>query len=276
MTLTNAIIACILLSISYGPLGTMLVIRRMSMMGDALSHAILPGVVIAFSITGFSVMSMSIGGVIAGITIVLLTTLTTRLTHVKEDANFTALFLIALALGTFIALAKGTDDEILHLLFGNMEGIGTESVIMIAIVSVVTVIGLLFIYKPLILDSFDPVFFKLVNGGGFVYHFLFLTFVVFNLVAGFQNLGTLMTLGLMMLPAISARFWAQKLWKLVVLSSILAIFSSLAGLFLADLMATPPGPSIVLVSGAIYIISVLFGTVGGIITPRLYHSHLRG
>jgi len=115
------------------------------------------------------------------------------------------------------------------------------------------------IYRPLVVECFDPEFLRVVGGHGGLVHTIFLGLVVVNLVAGFQALGTLMAVGLMMLPAAAARFWVRELWALGVTSSALALASAFLGLLFSYHLDLPSGPAIVLVAGVAYFGSVLLG-----------------
>ena len=98
----RALVGCFGLALGCGPIGTFLVIRRMSLMGDALSHAVLPGAALGFILGGLSLPAMSLGGVGAGLTVALLSGLVTRITPLREDASFAAFYLISLALGVLL------------------------------------------------------------------------------------------------------------------------------------------------------------------------------
>ena len=120
------------------------------------------------------------------------------------------------------------------------------------------------IYRPLVAECFDPGFLRAVAGRGSLYHVIFLVFVVLNLVAGFQALGTLMAVGLMMLPAAAARFWAIEVWSLAALSVVMAFISGWAGLLISYHYDLPSGPAIILTAGMFYLGSILLGRHGSI------------
>jgi zinc/manganese transport system permease protein len=210
----RALVGCLALALGCGPLGTILVIRRMSLMGDALSHAVLPGAALGFIIAGLSVPAMSLGGVVAGLVVALLSGLVTRLTPLREDASFAAFYLIALALGVLLVSIHGSNVDLLHLLFGSILAVDDMALTLIGGIATASLLLLAVIYRPLVVECFDPGFLRAVGGRGGLVHTLFLALVVLNLVAGFQALGTLMAVGLMMLPAAAARFWVRELWSL--------------------------------------------------------------
>ena len=114
----RALVACFGLAIGCGPIGVFLILRRMSLVGDAMSHAVLPGAAIAFLMFGFSLTAMTIGGFLVGLAVALLAGSVTRLTPLREDASFAALFLISLALGVTLVSSQGSSVDLMHLLFG--------------------------------------------------------------------------------------------------------------------------------------------------------------
>jgi zinc/manganese transport system permease protein len=255
----RALVACCALALSCGPIGTVLIIRRMSLMGDALSHAVLPGVALGFILAGLSVPAMSLGGAAAGLAVALLSGFVTRLTPLREDASFAAFYLISLALGVMLVSTHGSNVDLLHLLFGSILAVDDNALLLIGAIATLSFLALAVIYRPLVLDCFDPGFLRTLGARDGLVHPIFLALVVLNLVAGFQALGTLMAVGLMMLPAAAARFWARELWLLGATSSAVALVSAFFGLLLSYHFDIPSGPAIILIAGLAYLTSLLFG-----------------
>lgn len=249
----RALVALLALSIAAGPVGTLLILRRMSLMGDALSHAILPGAALGFLAGGLSLPAMSLGGAAAGLAVALIAGMVARATSEREDTSFAALYLISLALGVVIVSLHGSGVDLLRILFGSILAIDRAALFLVAGVATLTLLVLAAIYRPLILDSVDPEFLKSVGGRGGMWHGLFMIVVVANLVAGFQALGTLMAVGLIMLPAAAARFWGGSVAMLALRASLIAFLSGAAGLILSFHLDLPSGPAIILVAGAIYV-----------------------
>ena len=260
----RALVGCLALAVGCGPVGVLLMLRRMSLMADAMSHAILPGAAVAFLWAGLSLPAMSLGGFAAGLLVALAAGGVARLTPLREDASFAAFYLISLAAGVLIVSARGNNVDLLHVLFGTILAVDDVSLIEMAGVATVSLLGLAVLYRPLVVECFDPGFLRSVGGGGSLAHYGFLVLVVVNLVAGFQALGTLMAVGLMMLPAAAARFWARELWALAALASLLAFISGYLGLLLSYHGSLPSGPAIVLTAGVVYGVSVLLGPRGGL------------
>ena len=263
----RALVATLALSLSAAPLGVFLTLRRMSLLGDALSHAVLPGVAIGFMLSGLSLTAMAIGGVAAGMGVAALAGLVTRFTLLKEDASLAAIYLVALALGVMLISSHGTQLDLLHILFGSALGVDTPGLLMVAGVASVSLLLLAAMYRGLVLESFDPVFLGAAGRRGWLWQQGFLMLVVINLVAGFQTLGTLMAVGLMMLPAVSSRLWHDTLPAQLLNASAQAMLASLAGLLLSYHFDTPSGPTIIGCAGALYFASLLVAPGGWL--PRV-------
>lgn len=269
----RALVATLALSLSAAPLGVFLTLRRMSLLGDALSHAVLPGVAIGFMLSGLSLTAMALGGVAAGMLVAALAGLVTRFTALKEDASLAAIYLVALALGVMLISGHGTQLDLLHILFGSALGVDREGLLMVAGVASVSVLLLAAMYRGLVLESFDPVFLGAAGRRGWLWQQGFLMLVVINLVAGFQTLGTLMAVGLMMLPAVSSRLWHDTLPAQLVNASVQAMLASVAGLLLSYHLDTPSGPTIIGCAGALYFLSLLVAPGGWL--PRVWASRHR-
>jgi zinc/manganese transport system permease protein len=270
----RALVGCLALSLGAPPIGVFLVLRRMSLMGDAMSHAILPGAAIGFLIAGLSLFAMSLGGFIAGITIAFLAGLVSRSTLLREDASLAAFYLVSLALGVLIVSIKGSSVDLLHVLFGTVLALDDAALILIAALATLSMVGLAVIYRPLVVECFDPQFLRSVSDASSPTHLLFLGLVVLNLIGGFQALGTLMAVGIMLLPAISARFWAQDVSGMILVSVILALAASIVGLLASYYVNVPSGPAIILTSGVGYLLSMILGRRGGIVWQLLPRPHL--
>lgn len=270
----RALVAILALAVGGAPVGVLLVLRRMSLVGDALSHAVLPGAAIGFLIGGLSLLYLGVGGFLAGLAVALLSGVVSRLTPQREDASFAAFYLISLALGVLIVSVRGSSIDLMHLLFGTILAVNDAALLLVAGIATLTALALALLYRPLIVECFDPGFLRAVGGHGGGVHLAFLMLVVLNLVAGFQALGTLMAVGLMMLPAAAARFWAGQVWSLMLLAAALALAAGYSGLLLSYHANLPSGPSIILVAGGFYAASVLIGARDSVRARFLAKRHL--
>ena len=265
----RALAAVIALSLGGGPIGVFLMLRRMSLVGDAMAHAILPGAAIGFLLSGLNLFAMMTGGLVAGFAVALLAGLVSRSTGVKEDASLATFYLASLALGVTIVSVKGTNVDLLHVLFGNILAMDDPTLLMVAVNATITLLVLAVIYRPLVVESVDPLFLRTVSLAVAPALLVFLALIVINLVNGFQALGTLLAVGLMILPAGIARFWSRDITPMICIAVASAIASGYIGLVLSFQTRIPSGPAIILVAAALYLGSVLFGRVGGVI-PQLF------
>jgi zinc/manganese transport system permease protein len=265
----RALAAVVALSLGGGPIGVFLMLRRMSLVGDAMAHAILPGAAIGFLLSGLNLFAMTTGGLVAGFAVALLAGLVSRSTGVKEDASLATFYLASLALGVTIVSVKGTNIDLLHVLFGNILAMDDPTLLLVAINATITLLVLAVIYRPLVIESVDPLFLRTVSRAGAPAHLVFLALIVINLVSGFQALGTLLAVGLMILPAGIARFWSRDITPMICIAVASAIASGYIGLVLSFQTRIPSGPAIILVAAVLYLGSVLFGRVGGVV-PQLF------
>jgi zinc/manganese transport system permease protein len=270
----RALAAIIALSIGGAPIGVLLMLRRMSLVGDAMAHAILPGAAVGFLLSGLNLFTMTIGGLIAGFAVALLAGVVSRTTDLKEDASLATFYLASLALGVTIVSVKGTNIDLLHVLFGNILAMDDQTLLVVAFNATLTLIVLAVIYRPLVIESVDPLFLRTVSRAGGPAHLAFLALVVVNLVNGFQALGTLLAVGLMILPAGLARFWSRELTGMITIAVAAAILSGYVGLVLSFQTRIPSGPAIILVAAVLYVVSILFGRVRGVVRQLFPAPHL--
>ena len=270
----RALVGALALALGAGPIGVFLMLRRMSLVGDAMAHAILPGAAIGFLLSGLSLFAMTAGGLIAGFVIALGAGFVARATELKEDASLAAFFLISLAVGVTIVSLKGNNVDLLHFLFGTVLALDDPTLLLIAGITTISLIALALIYRPLVLECVDPLFLRSVSRAGAPVHIAFLALVVMNLVGGFHALGTLLAVGIMMLPAVIARFWARDITAMILVAALSGAVSGYVGLLLSYHTGAPSGPAIILVAGVLYVFSVLFGPVGGLVRQMFPGRHL--
>jgi zinc/manganese transport system permease protein len=253
-----------------------LMLRRMSLVGDAMSHAILPGVAVGFLIGGLSVFAMTAGGLIAGLAIALLAGAVSRATELQEDASLAVFLLVSLALGVVIVLTNGMDiEKLMEFLFGETEAqMNADKLIVIACNATISLAALALIYRPLVIDCVDPVFLRTVSRAGGVAHLAFLSLLVLNLISAFHAFGTLLGVGIIIIPAAIARFWTRDVTRLVMLAVGGGLIAGWAGLYVSFYAAVPSGPAVTLVAGVLYLLSVAFGPVGGLIWRAFPGKHL--
>lgn len=271
----QALLGCIALALSAAPVGVFLMLRRMSLMGDAMAHAILPGAAIGYLLFGLSLAAMTVGGIVAGLAVAIGSGLVARNTLIREDTSLAAFYLLSLSLGVLIVSVRGNNVDLLHVLFGTVLALDDAALALLWGIAGVTLATLFLIRRPLILECLDPGFLRQVSGLGAVAHYGFLALLVINLVAGFHALGTLMAVGIMVLPAASARFWVRRLGPLVAVATGIALFTAIAGLLVSYHADWPTSPVIVLGLGGVYLLSMAFAPRGVLHQRPTGPRHLR-
>ena len=262
----RALLGCVLIAIGSTPVGIFLMLRRMSLTGDAMAHGILPGAAIGYLISGLSLGAMTIGGLIAGVAVAAVSGLISRVTTLREDTSLAAFYLISLAFGVLIVSTRGSNIDLMNVLFGTILALDNAALILLCSITSLSTLVLAIFYRPLVLECVDPQFLRSVSNFSAVTHFVFLVLVVLNLVAGFHALGTLMAVGIMILPGAAARFWVQQIGWVIGLGIVMATASGYLGLLLSYHFSFPSGPTIILVAGLCYVASVLFGRLDGVLT----------
>jgi zinc/manganese transport system permease protein len=270
----RALVGTFALALGAGPVGVVLMLRRMSLMGDAMAHAILPGAAMGFLLAGLNLFALTAGGLLAGLLVALLAGFVARTTDLKEDAALAAFFLISLAIGVTIVSLRGSNIDLLHFLFGSVLALDNQTLVLIAGIATLSLLVLALIWRPLVLDCVDPGFLRSVSRAGAPVHILFLALVVLNLVGAFHALGTLLAVGVMMLPAVASRFWSRDITSMIFISIGIGMVCGYAGLLLSFYTAVPAGPAIILAAGLVYGASVIFGQVGGLARRLFPGRHL--
>ena len=260
----RALAGVIILSLSAAPIGIFLMLRRMSLAGDVMAHAILPGAALGFLVAGLDLFAMTVGGIAAGVTVAAAAGLVARFTELKEDAALAAFYLVSLALGVTLISLKGSNVDLFRVLFGSVLALDNATLLVIASFTTFSLFALALIWRPLVLECVDPGFLRSVSGSGTMVHLLFLALVVLNLVAAFHALGTLLAVGMMMLPAAAARFWTQDVTRMAAYSVLIGVVSGVGGLLVSFHFNLPTGPAVILTAGIFYALSVVLGPVGGL------------
>jgi zinc/manganese transport system permease protein len=272
----RALVSCLALSLGSATIGTFLILRRMALMGDALAHALLPGAAIGYLVGGLWLPAMSAGGFIAGVATALLSGIVARFTGLREEASFAALYLTSLAIGVLIVSWGGSAIDLMHLLFGSVLAVDDLSLVLVAAAATVTLAGVAWIWRPLVVECFNPGFLAAMGVRGSIFHYAFLTLAVLNMVAAFQALGTLMALGLLLLPAVAAGFWTRDVGMMALLAFPFALAASVLGLLVSFHAGVPSGPAIVLAASLFYFGSLAFGTHDSLRWRLFPPAHLRG
>jgi zinc/manganese transport system permease protein len=251
----GALVACLALALASGVIGTLLVVRRMSLDGDVLGHAVMPGAAVGYLYAGPSPGWLSVGGLVSGLAVAALAGLISR-GRQRQDAGLVAFYLIALSLGVVLVAWRGSNVDAMRVLFGTVLAIDRPALFQIAGVASIVILGAAALYRVLAVDAFDPLFLRAM-GTRMPYRMLFQGLVVLTLVASFQAFGTLLAIGPLLLPAAAARYWALGVAGSMVLAIGFGLFASVVGLLLSYHGNLPSGPAIVLTSALPFGISML-------------------
>ena len=258
----RALAGCLALALGATPIGVFLMLRRMSLAGDAISHAILPGAAVGYLISGLSLSAMTIGGLVAGIAVALLAGGVARNSVIKEDTSLATFYLMSLSAGVLIISMRGSNVDLLHVLFGSVLALDDDALLLLASFASCSIVAIAAGLRLIVLECCDPTHLSRISRLSPLAHYGFMALVVINLIGGFHALGTLMAVGIMILPSAAARFWVDNIVPLILAAVLIAFAGSLCGLLLSYYVNLPAGPAIVLTLGAFYLLSMAVGPLG--------------
>ena len=253
----RALAGTLALCLGATPIGVFLMLRRMSLAGDAMSHAVLPGAAVGYLFAGLSLSAMTLGGLVAGLAVALLAGSVARNSVLKEDASLAAFYLISLSAGVMIVSLRGSNVDLLHVLFGSVLALDDDALLLLGSFASITLLALAMGFRLLVIECCDPAFLRSVSRLSPLAHYGFMILLVVNLVGGFHALGTLMAVGIMILPAAIARLWVHNIGPLIGVAVTMAFCASFTGLLISYHANLPAGPSIVLTLGLLYLLSLL-------------------
>lgn len=265
--MTRALIVSTAIAVVGAPVGVLLMFRRLSLVGDALGHSLLPGAALGYLFWGLYFPALFFGGLIAGLLVAGLASVVSQISPQKEESSLASMYLLSIAAGVILVSRSGSSVDLLHLLFGSVLALDDTTLWMVLGACLLSLIMWLLLGRLLLFESLDSSHLERLGYPVQLIHFAFLFIVVLTLVTGFQALGTLMALGLVLLPAAAARFCVDSLPKQIGLSMVFGILGSYAGLLLSYYYNWPSGPAIVLSCGAVYVLGFLLGPAHGLL-PR--------
>ncbi|WP_337098112.1 metal ABC transporter permease [Paenibacillus sp. YIM B09110] len=275
-------LGCTLLGLSSGVIGSFSYLRKQSLMGDTLAHAALPGICIAFMLTGIkSIGLFLIGAGLAGVVATFGIGYITRHTKLKQDAAMgivlSSFFGLGIVLLTVIQHGNyGNQAGLDKFLFGQAASMIGSDVITMSIVCVVLLSVCALLFKQFKLISFDPGFARGLGYPVAALEQLLMLLMVVAVVAGIQAVGVVLVAALLITPAVSARYWTNKLSLMVILSGIFGAASGAIGtLFSASVSNLPTGPVTVLAATVVFVLSILFGPQRGLVAKRLMRQRAK-
>ena len=262
----RALAGCLALALGATPIGVFLMLRRMSLAGDAISHAILPGAAIGYLVAGLSLSAMTFGGLVAGIAVAQTAGGVARHSVIKEDTSLATFYLISLSVGVLIISTRGSNVDLLHVLFGSVLALDDAALYLLAGFASCSIVAIAAGLRLIVLECYDPTHLARVSRLSPLAHYGFMVLVVINLIGGFHALGTLMAVGIMILPSAAARFWVGNIVPLLLVAIVIAFSGSLIGLLLSYYVNLPAGPAIILTLGVCYGLSMLVGPLGPVVS----------
>ncbi|NOT36177.1 MAG: iron chelate uptake ABC transporter family permease subunit [Saprospiraceae bacterium] len=264
----RALIASILVGGLCGLLGCFLVLRNMSLIGDALSHAILPGIVVAFVLFGYSTMAFFGGSVIAGLISAFMITWLQRNIRVKNDAAIGIIFSFMFSLGvigiSWLSHHEGVHLDLKDFLFGNILAVETSDVVLTFIMVILVLSMILIFYRSLFVTSFQSDLANTLGINANFIHYLTMFLLSLSVVASLRSVGVILVVSMLITPASAALLISDRLPKVLASSVILGMISSMTGLLLSISFDFPPGPSMAVVTTLIYIFIMIFAPQRGL------------
>lgn len=252
--LQNAFITAIVIGIVAGAVGCFIILRSMSLMGDAISHAVLPGVAISF-ILG---INFFIGAIVFGLLSSIIITYIKENTVIKGDTAIGITFSSFLALGIILIGLANSTTNLFQILFGNILAVQDSDKYMTIIVGLIVLTLITIFFKELLLTSFDPVLAKSMGMRVSFYHYLLMILLTLVAVTAMQSVGTILIVALLITPAATAYLYVKSLRTMLFLSSALGAVASVLGLYIGYTFNIAAGSSIVLTSTFMFLLAFLF------------------
>lgn len=275
----RALIASSMVGVMCGILGCFIVLRNMSLIGDALSHAILPGVVVGYLIAGYSVLGFFTGSVIAGLMAAIMITWIQRNVKTQEDAAIGIVFTSMFALGvmgiSWLTHQEGVHLDLKDFLFGNVLGISNQDLIMTALVLGFTLICVIAFYRYFFITTFESVIAQTLGISVSTMHYFLMLLLSFAVVASLQSVGVILVVAMLITPASTAYLLTYRLDRMLVIAALVGLFSSILGLMLAIVFETTPGPAMTVTATLFYLLAVFFSPKRGLVSIYLKRREMR-
>lgn len=252
--LNRALITSIIVGIVCGTVGSLIVLRGLSLMGDAMSHAVLPGVALSFLFG----IPMFVGALITGMIASIFIGYITSSSKTKPDAAIGISFTAFLASGIIIISLINTTTDLYHILFGNLLAITNSAFLTTIVIGSIVLILIIIFYRPLMISTFDPTFSRMSGLNTTLLHYFVMLLLSLVTVASIQTVGIILVVALLITPASTAFLISKKLYSMMIIASLISVISSIVGLYYSYLYNIPSGATIVLCTFVIYIITLFF------------------
>ncbi len=271
----RALIASSMVGIMCGVLGCFIVLRNMALIGDALSHAILPGVVVAFVLVGYSELAFFSGSVLAGLLTAVGITWIQQNVTTKNDAAigivFTAMFAIGVIGISNISRNEGVHLDLKDFLFGNILGVSDTDLYLTAFTTLYVLISVVVFYRYLFATTFQEVIAQTMGISVKYIHYFLMLLLSFAVVASLQTVGVILVVAMLITPASTALLLSNRLEWVLCLSALIGLLASVIGLVGAIIFETPPGPAMAVIAFLLYLLAVFFAPAKGLL-PRYFQK----
>ena len=271
----RALFGCALIGFTNGFLSAFIVLRRLALMADALSHSLLPGLALGVILFGLTPTSVFFGALVAALMVALGAELISRSSRVKEDTSLGILYTVAFSLGIVLLSYAKVRIELHHYLFGNILGLADSDLWTIYGISFLTLVVLVALQRPLQVMLFEPAIAAAQGVPVSKLNYLILTLLVLSMISSLQAVGVILALGLLTAPAATIYLFSNSFSAMFWGGGILGMLGSCLGLFVSYWLNLPSGACIVLVLGGIFCLAFLFSPKYGVL-PRLFrrrHLH---
>jgi ABC-type Mn2+/Zn2+ transport system permease subunit/Mn-dependent DtxR family transcriptional regulator len=272
----RALLASGLVGVLCGILGCFIILRHMALIGDALSHAILPGVVAGFLVAGHSILAFFVGSVVAGIIAAVLITWLQRNVKTKDDAAIGIVFSAMFALGimgiSWLTRREGVHLDMKDFLFGNVLGIANQDLWLTALITAYTILCVAVFYRYFFITTFQPVVAQTLGISSRTIHYFLMLLLSFAVVASLQSVGVILVVAMLIIPASTAFLLTNRLRPMLVIAAALGVIATTSGLLIAIMLETTPGPAMTLTAAALYGLTIAFAPQRGMVVNAIRRS----
>jgi manganese/iron transport system permease protein len=262
----RSLITAVLVGIVCAAVGSYLMVQRLALLGDAISHSVLPGLAIAFMIGA----DIFVGAFIAGVVSTVVITWIKARSQIKEDAAmgivFSAFFALGITLITIIQ--KDNKIDLNHFLFGNILSVTNEEVRNTAIITAIVLTIVIVLYKELMFYTFDPIGAQASGLPTNLLNFGLMILISLTIVASLKSVGVILVLAMLITPGATAYLLVTRLHQMMILGATIGVISSISGMYLSYFFNLPSGPAIVLVTFGFFMLAFLLSPTQGILTHR--------
>lgn len=263
--LQKALITSVMVGIISGIIGSFIVLRGMSLMGDAISHAVLPGVAISYMLG----ISYFYGAVVAGVLAAIGMGAISQNSRIKTDASIGIVFSAALALGIILITKAQSATDLTKILFGNVLHVRTSDMWLTAAISLLVIIVVVVFYKELLISTFDETMAEVYGLNTRMIHYGLMIMLTLVSVASLQTVGVILVVSMLITPASTAYLLTDRLSVMVVLSAAFGALSAVVGIYFSYIYDLPSGPVIAIAATILFVFVMIFSPKEGLIWPML-------